>query len=76
MDFCKNTPIEPQKRVVRVVRPNFNRLDLAQLYMPKNAIFGHFNPLPLIRISQKTLQSFKNINDNQCFYEIWRSKSG
>jgi len=29
------------------------QLDLAQLFMPKNAIFGHFNPLPLIRISQK-----------------------
>ena len=26
---------------------------MAQLFMPKNAIFGHFNPLPLIRISQK-----------------------
>ena len=52
LDFCKVTPIEPRKRVVRVVGPNFELPGFGATFA-NNAIFGHFHPLSLLQISEK-----------------------
>jgi len=48
--------------------------------MPKNAIFGHFNPFPLIRISQKLsshskilIFNTKNFGQIPSAKKIWRN---
>ena len=52
------TPLlNPQKRVVRVIGPNFKPPGLEQFFVPKNAIFGHFYPISQRQILKKCTYS-------------------
>ena len=44
LDFCKDTPIEPQKRVVRVFGPNFEPPRFGTTFYAKNCYFWPFSP--------------------------------
>ena len=76
LDFCKDTPIEPQKRVVRLVGPNFGTPGFGATFYAKKCYFWPFSPTFSVPNFKKTQQLFKNgnINPSQKFLENWCRK--
>ena len=61
LDFCKGTPIEPRKRVVRVVGPNFGTPGFGATFCAKKCYFWPIKSTFSCPNFKKTHVSFKNI---------------
>ena len=72
LDFCKDTPIEPQKRVVRLIRPNFGTPGFGATFYAKKCYFWPFSPTSSVPNFIKTHSHFKNGNiyHSKKFWEI------
>ena len=77
LDFCKDTPIEPRKRVVRLVRPNFGTPGFGATFYAKKCYFWPFSPTSSVPNFIKTHSHFKNGNiyHSKKFWEIWCRES-
>ena len=77
LDFCKDTPIEPQKRVVRLVWPNFGTPGFGATFYAKKCCFWLFSPTSSVPNFIKTHSYFKNGNiyRPKKFWEIWCRES-
>ena len=77
LDFCKDTPIEPRKRVVRLVRPNFGTPGFGATFYAKKCYFWPFSPTSSVPNFIKTHSHLKNGNiyHSKKFWEIWCRES-
>jgi len=61
LDFCKDTPMEPRKKLVRFVRLNFGTLGFGATFYAKKCYFCPFLTTFSGPNFTKNHQSFKNI---------------
>ena len=74
LDFCKVTPIEPRKRVVRVVGPNFELPGFGATFNARKCYLWPFSPTFSAPNFIKTHYLLQNVNfyHSQKFWENWR----